>query len=49
MKAKHPPGPPMTLGNMREQGVHLLIGYCLNDAYRQQALVDVSSYPALLC
>jgi hypothetical protein len=27
---KHPPGPPMTLGNMREQGVQHLIGYCLN-------------------
>jgi hypothetical protein len=25
MKAKYPPGPPMTLGNMREQGVHHLI------------------------
>jgi hypothetical protein len=22
---KHPPGPPMTLGNMRRQGVHYLI------------------------
>jgi hypothetical protein len=22
----------MTLGNMREQGVHHLIAYCLNDA-----------------
>jgi hypothetical protein len=25
MKPKHPLGPPMTLGNMREQGVHHLI------------------------
>ena len=24
---KHPPGPPMTLGNVRELGVHHLIGY----------------------
>jgi hypothetical protein len=24
---KHPPGPPMTLGNMRRQGVRNLIGY----------------------
>jgi hypothetical protein len=24
---KHPPGPPMTLGNMRELGVHHLIAY----------------------
>jgi hypothetical protein len=27
MKPKHPPGPPMTLGNMRELGVHHLIAY----------------------
>jgi hypothetical protein len=25
---KHPPGPPMTLGNMRELGVHHLIAFC---------------------
>jgi hypothetical protein len=25
MKEKQPPGPPMTLGNVREQGVHHLI------------------------
>jgi hypothetical protein len=30
MKFPHPPGPPMTLGNMREQGVHHPIAYCLN-------------------
>jgi hypothetical protein len=35
----------MTLGNMREQGVHHLIAYCLNDAYHHQALIDVSKYP----
>jgi hypothetical protein len=35
----------MTLGNMREQGVHHLIGFCHNDACRRQALTDVSSYP----
>jgi hypothetical protein len=35
----------MTLGNMREQGVHHLIAYCLNDACRHSALIDVSSYP----
>jgi hypothetical protein len=29
---KHPPGPPMTLGNMRELGVQNLIAFCLNDA-----------------
>ena len=45
-KPKHPPGPPMTLGNMRELGVQRLIASCLNDACRHTALIDVSSYPA---
>jgi hypothetical protein len=36
----------MTLGNMRELGVWHLIAYCHNDAYRHQALIDVSSWPA---
>jgi transposase len=35
----------MTLGNMRENGVHHLIAYCLNDSCRHQAIIDVSSYP----
>jgi hypothetical protein len=35
----------MTLGNMRELGVHHLIGYCHNDACRHQAIIDVSKYP----
>ena len=43
---KHPPGPAMTLGNMRELGVQNLIASRLNDACRHTALVDVSSYPA---
>jgi hypothetical protein len=43
---KHPPGQPMTLANMRAQGVHHLIAFCLNDACRHQALIDVSSYPS---
>ena len=42
---KHPPGPPMTLANMRRQGVHHLIAYCLNDSCRHQAVIDVSKYP----
>ena len=46
IRPKHPPGPPMTLGNMRELGVQHLIAFCLNDACRHQALIDVSSYPA---
>jgi hypothetical protein len=45
MKSPHPPGSPMTLGNMRAQGVRNLIGYCLNDACRHSALIDVSGYP----
>ena len=45
MNPKHPPGPPMTLGNMRRQGVRNLIAYCLNDACRHQALIDVLNYP----
>ena len=43
---RHPPGPPMTLGNVRELGVQNLLASCLNDACRHQALIDVSSYPA---
>jgi hypothetical protein len=45
MNPKHPPGPPMTLANMRRQGVHHLIAYCLNDSCRHQAIIDVSRYP----
>src|SRR6516164_5689354 len=42
---KRQPGPPMTLANMRRQGVRKLIAYCLNDSCRHQALIDVSAYP----
>src|SRR5882724_3311649 len=45
-KPKHPPGPAITLGNMRELGVQRLIASCLNDACRHVALIDVWSYPA---
>jgi hypothetical protein len=31
MKPKHPPGDPMTLGNMRALGVRNLVAACLND------------------
>jgi hypothetical protein len=31
-KQRQPQGPPMTLGNMRRQGVHRLIAYCLNES-----------------
>jgi hypothetical protein len=36
----------MTLGNMRELGVERLIAFCLNEACRHTALIDVWSYPA---
>jgi hypothetical protein len=36
----------MDLANMRRQGVHHLIAYCLNDSCRHQALIDVSKYPS---
>jgi hypothetical protein len=35
----------MDLANMRRQGVRNLNEYCLNDACRHQAVIDVSSYP----
>jgi hypothetical protein len=44
-KQKHPPGEPMTLGNMRQLGVHRLVASCLKDACRHQGLIDVSKYP----
>jgi hypothetical protein len=44
LKQRQEPGPPMTLGNMRELGVHHLIAYCHNDACKHQALIDVSNY-----
>jgi hypothetical protein len=42
---KQAPGPPMTLANMRGQGVTHLVAFCHNDACRHQALIDVSKYP----
>ena len=42
---KHPPGEPMTLGNMRALGVQRLVASCLNDACRHVAVIDVSKYP----
>jgi hypothetical protein len=44
-KQQQPPGPAMTLGNMRQLGVQNLTASCLNDACRHVALIDVSSYP----
>jgi hypothetical protein len=45
MTLKHPPGEPMTLGNMRHLGVHRLVARCLNPSCRHEGLVDVSKYP----
>jgi hypothetical protein len=44
-KPKHPPGP-MTLGTMVTSACSGLVAYCLNDACRHQALIDVWSYLA---
>jgi hypothetical protein len=44
-KVQRPPGPPMTLSNMRKNGVRHLIGFCHNDACRHSALIDVSDCP----
>jgi hypothetical protein len=45
MNVKHTPGPPMTLGNMRELGVHRLLVSCLNPECRHEVVFDVSNYP----
>jgi hypothetical protein len=39
------PGPPMTLGNMREHGVRRLRAFCENRKCRHTGLVDVDDYP----
>jgi hypothetical protein len=44
-KPKHPPGEPMTLGNMRHLGVARLAAYCLNPSCRHEGLIDVSKFP----
>src|SRR5712671_6111719 len=45
-KPKHPPGPAITLGNMRQLGVQRLIASCLNPSCRHEGLIDVSKYRA---
>jgi hypothetical protein len=44
MNPKRPAGPPVTLGNMYENGVRHLMAFCHNDACRHQAVIDVSIY-----
>jgi hypothetical protein len=36
---------PAELGDMRRLGVQNLVAFCLSDACRHQALIDVSKYP----
>jgi hypothetical protein len=43
-KAKQPPGPPMTLGNMRHLGVHRLVACCLNPSCWHEGLIDASKF-----
>jgi hypothetical protein len=42
---KQPHGPPMTLGNMRELGVHRLLVSCPNPDCRHEVVFDASDYP----
>ena len=44
-ESNQPPGPSMTLGIMRELGVHRLLVSCLNPACRHEVAFDVSNYP----
>jgi len=44
MNPKHPPGPPMTLGNMRQLGVRGLLVSCLNPQCRHEVTVSVDDY-----
>jgi hypothetical protein len=43
--AKHLPGEPMTLGNIRQLGVQRLVASCLNNACGHQGLIGVSKDP----
>jgi hypothetical protein len=48
-KQHHEPGPPMTLGNMREFEVRYQVAFCHNDACRHQAVIDVATRPRHRC
>ena len=41
---KQPPDEPMTLANMRHQGVQRLIACCLNPSCQHEAVIDVSKF-----
>ena len=45
VQVRHRHGPPMNLGNMREQGVRGLSVTCPNHACRHDTVVNVDSYP----
>jgi hypothetical protein len=44
MKPKYPPGPPMTLGNLRELGVRGLNVLCLNPACCHELTFNADDY-----
>ena len=44
MKPKHPPGDPMTLGNMRKLGVRGLAVYCINPNCQHQTVISADDY-----
>jgi hypothetical protein len=41
---KHPPGPPITVGNIRQLGVRGLIVSCRNPQCRHEATMSVDDY-----
>jgi hypothetical protein len=41
MVAREKPGPPMTLRNMRQNGVHAVIATCLSCGHKADVNVDV--------
>jgi hypothetical protein len=41
---KAPPGPPMTLANMRENGVRRLVAQCLAPYCHHSATIDADGY-----
>src|SRR5688500_15435652 len=45
---KAPPGPPMTLANMRANGVRRLVAYCLAPHCYHSAVIEADDYDAAL-
>jgi hypothetical protein len=44
VKQRRPPGPPLTLGNMRQLGVRGLIISCLDPQCRHEAIFSADDY-----